>query len=289
MQIIVNGFISGTAIAVLALAFQCIYLPTRVFFIGMAGIYAMIPFVTWAVVKAGGPIWLGVVAGLVIAVLLSLICEWLIHLPMERKKASSGAHLIASLGASIVLVQITAMIWGNDTKSLRTGLDHVSQVGPLIITGAQWITLGSGLGLIFLFWLMLMKSDLGLRLRAMADNPIQFALFGYNLHLYRTFSFAIGGLLAAAASIATAYDVGFDPHTGLHAVLLAVVAVIIGGRGSFVGPVVGGLLLGLVRAQVVWHWSARWQEAVTFGLLALVLLLIPHGLFGQKMRLEAME
>ena len=82
---------------------------------------------------------------------------------------------------------------------------------------------------------------------------------------------------------------GFDPNTGLHAVLLAVVAMIIGGRGSFVGPVVGGLLLGIVRAQVVWHWSARWQEAVTFAMLAFVRLLLPHVLLGQRTRLEAAE
>ncbi|MEM9940185.1 MAG: branched-chain amino acid ABC transporter permease [Planctomycetota bacterium] len=289
MQIYVNGFISGTAIALLALAFQCVYLPTRVFFIGMAGIYAMVPFVAWAVLQAGGGAWLAVPAALIVGVVASLICEWLIHLPMEKKKASPAAHLIASLGASIVLVQITAMIWGNDTKSLRTGLDSVSNIGPVIVTGAQWVTLAVGVGLAAVFWFVLMKSDLGLRLRALADNPTQFALFGYNIHLYRTFAFAVGGTLAAAAALVTAYDVGFDPHTGLHAVLLAVVAVIIGGRGSFVGPVVGGLLLGVIRAQVVWHASARWQEAVTFALLAIVLLLIPHGLLGQKTRLEATE
>ncbi len=289
MQIIVNGIISGAAIAVLALAFQCIYLPTRVFFIGMAGVYAMTPFVAWSVLEAGGGWWLAIPIAALVAVLLCLVCEWLIHLPMEKKKASSGAHLIASLGASIVMVQITAMIWGDDTKSLRVGLDNVTHLGDVIVTGAQLVTLGVGVGFVIAFWGLLMKSDLGLRLRALADNPIQFALFGYNVHLYRTCSFIVGGLLATAASLVTAYDVGFDPHTGLHAVLLAVVAVIIGGRGSFIGPVLGGLLLGLVRAQVVWHWSARWQEAVTFALLAIVLLLLPHGLLGQKTRLEATE
>ena len=90
-----------------------------------------------------------------------------------------------------------------------------------------------------------------------------------------------------------AYDIGFGPHTGLHATLLAVVAVIIGGRSSFVGPIVGGLLLGLIcaldliHAQVVWHFSARWQDAATFAALALFLLLRPQGLFGQKTRIEA--
>ncbi len=277
------------SIALLALAFQIVYLPTRVFFIGMAGIYSLCPFVVWSFLNAGmgWPVAIGV--ALLLATLVGFLCEVLVHRPMESKKASSGAHLIASLGASIVLVQITAMIWGNETKSLRTNLDSLTHIGSVTITGAQWVTLGIGTGLILSFWLALMKSSLGLKLRALADNPIQFSLFGYYVPSYRAASFAAGGFLAGAAAIGTAYDVGFDPHNGLHAVLLAVVAVIIGGRTTFVGPVLGGLLLGLVRAEVVWHLSARWQEAFTFVLLAAVLLLLPQGLIGSKTRREAME
>lgn len=115
---------------------------------------------------------------------------------------------------------------------------------------------------------------------------MQFALFGYNVNIHRILAFGVAGLLASAASIASAYDTGFDPHVGLHAILLAVVAVIIGGRGSFLGPIIGGLILGILRAQVVWHFSSRWQEAATFGLLALVLLIRPQGILGRKTRVE---
>jgi branched-chain amino acid transport system permease protein len=104
---------------------------------------------------------------------------------------------------------------------------------------------------------------------------------------HRLIAFAFAGVFASVSSLLTAYDIGFNPYSGLYSVLIAVVAVIIGGRESFAGPAIGGLLLGLVRAQVVWHLSARWQEAVTFGVLACFLLLRPNGLFGQKIRLEA--
>jgi hypothetical protein len=58
MQIFINGLVSGAAIALLAVAFQAVYLPTRVFFIGLAGIYSATPFIAHAVMKAGGPGWL---------------------------------------------------------------------------------------------------------------------------------------------------------------------------------------------------------------------------------------
>jgi len=287
MQILINGLVAGSAIALLALAFQSVYLPTRVFFLGLAGIYSAIPFIAHAVLKSGGPIWLAALAGLAVAIILSLLCEWANHAPLARKRASEGAHLIASLGVYIVLVQVIAMIWGNDTKTLRSGLDAVTRFNGLVVTGAQWITLGAAAVLISGFAIFLMRTDIGLRLRALADNPTMFALYGYNIDQHRLFAFALCGFFAGASSLVTAYDIGFDPHTGLHTVLLAVVAVIIGGQGSFMGPVIGALLLGLLRSQVVWHFSARWQEAATFALLAAFLLLRPQGILGTKSRLEA--
>jgi len=287
VQILINGIISGSAIALLAVAFQAVYLPTRVFFIGLAGIYAITPFIAYAGRVYGWPWPLAIAAAVFVAIGLSLLFEWANHARLARRNAGEGVHLISSLGLYIVTVQVVAMVWGNDPKTLRIGLDSVSRFQGVIVTGAQWITLAAALLLLGGFALFLRRSTLGLRLRAMADNPVQFALFGYNVNSHRYLAFALAGFFAAAASLATSYDTGFDPHMGLHAVLLAIVAVIIGGQGSFLGPILGGLLLGILRAQVVWHFSARWQEAATFLLLALFLLLRPQGILGRQTRVEA--
>jgi branched-subunit amino acid ABC-type transport system permease component len=100
-------------------------------------------------------------------------------------------------------------------------------------------------------------------------------------------AFALSGLLGASASLLTAYDVGFDAYGGLWSLLLAVVAVIVGGRGTWFGPLVAGVMLGLIRAFVVWQLSASWESAVTFSLLIACLLFRPQGLLGRKTRLEA--
>lgn len=287
MQIILNGLISGSAIALLAVAFQMVYLPTRVFFIGLAGLYSLAPYLVFSAGKAGWPPAFGVAVAIAVVVALAVVCEWLNHARLTRKGASDGAHLISSLGIYIVLVQIIAILWGNETKTLRAGLDSTVHLGGAILAQSQLIMAGVAATLLLGVWVMLRASNIGLRLRALADNPTQFALFGYNVDAHRLIAFAFAGIFASASSLLTAYDLGFDPYTGLHSVLLAVVAVIIGGRHSFAGPAIGGLLLGLVRTQVVWHLSARWQEAVTFAVLAIFLLLRPHGLFGQRTRIEA--
>lgn len=287
MQIFLNGLISGAAIALLAVAFQAVYLPTRVFFVGLAGIYALAPFLTRSALSAGLGWRLAIVITVTACALVSFLCGWLNHGPLARRRASDSAHLIASLGSYIVLVQAIAMIWGNGSLTLRTGIGSTTHLGESMITSAQWITLGVSCGLLLAFAILLMHTDLGLRLRALADNPTMFALFGYDVSRHRVFAFVMSGIFASAASLVSAYDLGFDPHGGLHAVLLAVVAVIIGGQASFSGPVVGAFLLGVIRTQVVWYSSARWQEAATFGLLVLFLILRPQGLLGRRTRLEA--
>jgi branched-chain amino acid transport system permease protein len=130
-------------------------------------------------------------------------------------------------------------------------------------------------------------TNLGLQLRALADNPAQLSLHGYNTRRLRLLGFAIAGLLASVSAMLVAYDIGFDAHGGLTTLLLAIVALIVGGRGTWLGPALGGIAIGIVRAEVVWFLSAKWQDALTFALLAMFLFIRPQGLLGRKARLEA--
>jgi branched-chain amino acid transport system permease protein len=287
MQPIVNGLVSGSVIALFAVAFQAVYLPSRVFFIGLAGVYTLAPFLAQSAHSRGWAWSVAIIVAIVGGVCISLFCEWLNHGPLARKGASTGAHMISSLGLYMMLVQVVAIIWGPDTRSLRTGLDSTHEFYGVSVAPAQWMALTISVCLLSLFAAVLMHSNIGLRLRALADNPAQFALTGHNVSQYRFLAFALAGAFAAASSLITAYDIGFDPYVGLHVMLLAVVAVVIGGRGTFYGPVLGALILGVVRSQVVWHWPGQWQEAATFGLLGFFLLLRPQGLVGRKINLEA--
>jgi branched-chain amino acid transport system permease protein len=287
LQILVNGMISGAAVALMATAFQAVYLPTRVFFVGLAGVYTLAPFVAYSVTTLGGGFMLAVAAALLACIGTSVLCEWGNHARLARREASGSAHLLASLGIYIASVQAIAMIWGNNAKTLKSGIDVTMQLGGVVVTGAQALTFGVALTLLLVFATALHWTGLGLRLRALADNPVQFALLGYDINRHRMMAFAVGGLLAAVGSLVVAYDIGFDPFVGLEALLLAVVAVIVGGRDSFVSPALAAVLNGMIRAQIVWNFGAKWQDVATFMILVVCLFMRPDGLLGQRRRLEA--
>jgi branched-chain amino acid transport system permease protein len=214
MQILLNGLITGLTIAVLALAFTVVYLPTRVFHVALGGIYVLVPFVTWAGIQLKMPWFLAVLLAVLASLIVSLLCEAFNHRRLERKGAGSGVHLVSSLGIYIILVQTVALIWGNETKVLRVGLDGVIKFSGIVLTNAQiWAAIASSVVLgCFYGWLK--YSQLGLEFRALADNAKEFALRGYNVDRLRLLAFGLSGLLGAVSSLLVAYDIGFDPNGG---------------------------------------------------------------------------
>lgn len=286
VQIFVNGLIAGVAIALTAIALQIVYLPTRILYFGLAGLYSLAPFIYVAsrgdLGDAGA-----VVCTVLVIVGLALAIERFNHAPLARKHASSGAHFLSSLGISIVLINIAATVWGAGTRRVSNALEPIVEVGGIIFARSQLITATTSTLLIVTFLVVLSRTRLGLRLRALADNPTQFGLYGYDVGAHRLAAFGLSGFFVVASSLLTAQEFGFDAFDGLDAILFALVAIVVGGRLSFVGPIVGAMILGLVQVGVSWCFSERWAEAFTFLVLAIFLLAKPEGLLGKKARVEA--
>ena len=287
MQVLINGMIQGLLFALMGVAFALVYNTTRVFHVALGAIFALAPYVYMTSLNFGLPSWLAYAPTIIICCIAGLLCEILLHWPFSRKMAPPEVHLIGSLGMFLVIIQVIVLIWGNDTQVLRSGVDKVYTFGAIhLAKGQVYSALLSICALILIFAFLFVKSEVGLNFRAMADNPILLSLMGRNVRLIRIYIFLLSALAAALASTASALDVGFDPYIGMNAVLIGMIVTIIGGRGSFIGAVIAGLLLGIIRSQVAWYSSARWEETVTFIILALILFFRPQGLFGRKLRLE---
>lgn len=123
-------------------------------------------------------------------------------------------------------------------------------------------------------------------IRAVRDNPTLSSVMGVDLGLVRLLVLAVGSALGGVSAILTALDVGMDPQVGLPMLLTAAVALIIGGVGTFSGPVAGAFLIALLQSLLIWKISARWVDTFTFGLLILCLVFRPQGLLSRQRRIE---
>ena len=286
MQYLVNGVISGLAVALMAMAWQIVYLPTRVLFVALAAIYAFAPFVATSMLDLGWSLTSAASASVLAAAALGALCELLNHGPLSRRGASETAQFVTSLGLYMVLVQAITLRWGGQTHTLRSGIEPAFHFGAVELLQSQMATAAIAILAIAVTVGFLLATPAGLRFRALSENPTALALLGYDIGLYRLTCFSASAALAAVVSLMSAYSVGFDPYLGLNSTLVALAAVLIGGRGSFVGPLIAGLGLGVTRAVTEWVLSPQWQDPITFGLLTLVLFVRPHGFVHRATRLE---
>lgn len=285
LQFIINGLITGLLYSLLALGFALVYNTTHIFHIAAAGIYVFAAYMFWwLAVSCGLPVAVAAVLAIVLTMGLSWLSEAGMYRPLRKKKSSLSVVMIASIGLMTVIVNVIAMLFGNETKVLGgTALRTYSLLGLLISTPQFYQLIVSLVALIaFLFFLD--RTRFGMKLRALSADETLYETLGYNKQ--RTFSgvFLFSGAFVGLASCLTVYDVGMDPHMGMTVLINAMVAMIIGGVGRFGTCVLGGVLLGVLQSLTVFCFAANWQNAVTFAVLLLFLFLRPQGIAGYKQR-----
>jgi branched-subunit amino acid ABC-type transport system permease component len=131
---------------------------------------------------------------------------------------------------------------------------------------------------------LLRSTKLGRVFRAVANDPGLAAAQGVPNDTVALFALAAGSALAGLAGLLTALDVHAHPTMGMNALMLAVVAMIVGGSGNVWGIAAGALLVALAREFGVWKVSSQWQDAIVFAILIPFLLFRPHGFCGGALK-----
>lgn len=268
-------------ISLLSLAFSVVYMPTKVFYLALGGVFSIVPYVVNICLQHNFPWYLSVVAGVIFSVLLSVVIELVNHNRLNKKKASVEAHLIASLGMYIVITQFIIFIWGNGWRVLRYKVGLSYNFNGVIVTEIQVLSLVVSMIVILLYLFLLKNTGLGIILKALSDNEIQLSLLGYNVHIYRLIAFALSGLLCSICSILMAYDIGYEPNIGIIILLNAIVSFMVGGRNIIFGPIIGSIVFGIISSWVEWNLGGRWDEVFTLFLMVILLFIRPKGIMGQ--------
>lgn len=287
LQFIVNGLCAGALFGLAALGLSLIYNVTRVFHFAHGAVYTTAAYLLLFFLTKTG---MGVLPAMAIAVtgamLLGVLIDRLFYQPLAEQNSGGTAAILTSLGLYIVVINIIALLFGNETKILRSGIETTFEYGPVIVTRIQVLQVAVFIGLLLLTALLLKFSKYGQLIRAVADNGKLAEALGLETKKARLLAFAYGSGLAAVAACLSALDVGLDPYIGMPVTLIAAVAMIFGGIRVFGAAAIGGVTIGVIQNLVVWQTSAKWQAAVTFVILLAVLILRPQGLFTPKKRLE---
>nr|VFJ43282.1 MAG: branched-chain amino acid transport system permease protein [Candidatus Kentron sp. FM]VFJ43957.1 MAG: branched-chain amino acid transport system permease protein [Candidatus Kentron sp. FM]VFK06024.1 MAG: branched-chain amino acid transport system permease protein [Candidatus Kentron sp. FM] len=287
LQLTANGLVNGALYAVLAVGFGLVWRSLRVFHVAYGGLFVVCAYIFYTLVVQAN---LSPFSAIPVTVICAALIGWGVELGFYRlfyeKKAASGVVLIASLGVFIALENAVALVFGNELQTVPRGLVPTWELGPVVLTELQIIESLSGAAVVALFWLLTRRLRLFKALWAMGDQPELIPVLGLPLYGLRALVLALGTALAAIPACLLTLDIGIDPHMGMSYLLIAAVAVLVGGIDRYGGWIIGAVVLALLQSLVVWQFSARWMDLITFGLLVTMLVFRPEGLMARHRRME---
>lgn len=280
-QILISGVALGAAYALIAIGFTIVFATKRI-----------INFAHGEFVMLGGvlAVYLSQAIGLPmpIAILLTLACvavgaAILYLVVLDRQAGDPLSQIMITLGLAIAIKGLVQVAIGKGTLFLSplSSVTHWSAFGLYLNPQAAWIVCTlmvfvTALAVIF------RTTWLGLSMRAVALNPYAAVLMGVAPRWVAASAFVIAGLFGAAAGALLAPIASASYDNGLFLGLKGFGAAVLGGLGSPLGAVVGGLLLGLAESISAGYISSAYKDAITLSMLLLVLMFFPQGLLGGR-------
>ncbi len=283
LQLLATGLVVGSLYALCALGWGLIYGTTLHFHVAHGAVFSLAAYFAYVGQKVLHlPLAAAVVAAILAASAAGLLIDLLLYQQLERRGALRTSLFIASLGLLILIENLLAIVFTPDPMRLDIGvLDSSLVLGPVFLTWLHVLTVVLALAGYVALMLFLNRSRWGQAIRAAASSPEMARTVGIDIKRVHLLTYAIGSALAAPAGILVAMDVGAEPFRGTRFVLLASVAVIMGGIGSIPGALLGGLFLGLLENVGIWQLPSEWQSAISFGVFLLFIVLRPRGFFGR--------
>lgn len=282
VQFTLNALSLGSLYALMALGMVMVYGVLRL--VNLAyGELLMVAGYTLLVLGDGPLPWLAVaVIAIVVAAGTSLLTERIAFRPVRSNSLS--AMIITSFAVSTLLQNAALLIVSPRPRAVRVPeiLSENITVGGVSIGVANVLTLVVSVGVLLALNLLLRRSTLGIALRAASDDFVMTRLLGIRADRVIAMAFAISGLLAGVVGLFWIARIGsVNPTIGAGPLLIALIAIVIGGMESMTGALVGGYLLGVLTVgmeTVLPQGLLDFREAFTFAIVILVLLVRPEGI-----------
>ncbi|MBV9275241.1 MAG: branched-chain amino acid ABC transporter permease, partial [Verrucomicrobia bacterium] len=224
-------------------------------------------------------------SAMIFCAVIGMLIERIAYRPLRDRPRLTV--LITAIGVSLFLQNMTQFFVGPQPQAFKQLIPvrAIEGLGDLTILSSQAAIILSTVVLMIVLRLIVMKTKLGLAMRALSVNPTACSLMGVNNGLVISFTFALGSALAAAAGILVAMDSpSINPLMGNLPGIKAFVAAVLGGIGNITGAVVGGLIIGVLETLVEGYGFPQLRDAIAFAALIIILLYKPTGIFGRVER-----
>jgi len=280
VEFLLNGLVLGALYVLMALGLSIIFGMIGVINFAHGALFTLGAYAAFQVKDA-----LGFAGALVVAPVLVGLFGMLIEATLLRRLYLQDPlqGLLLTFGLAMVLEQGIRLVWGLSPKAFNMppAFAGALTLGPLTYSKYRSFILVSVILLIVGLMLFLQKTPIGTIVRAGSRDPMMVRLLGISLTPVLTLVFGLGAAFAAIAGVLSAPLAGVQPAMGVNVGTAAFVVVTIGGLGSFWGAIISGLLVGQVVSLSI-YFQPRAAEASMYVLMAVILLVRPRGLMGER-------
>ena len=288
VQYVLAGLVIGVIYSLMALGITFIYSIMKMINWAMGEFFMIGSYVQYcllATVLGPSRWWLALPVAMASVFLLGLAVQRLLLRPMyvggiERRDEYATIITIALM----ILFRNLAIVLGGPNQYAPKDYARPVSLGPLPLSGNRFVALVGTVVLLGLFFLVIRKTWVGRALRGSAQNRVGIQTAGVDVLRLDMIAFGVGVALAAAAGALLAPDFLVYPENGSISTFKGFEIIVIGGLGSIMGSIVGGVLLGVIEALGSVFVSAAYKDLYGFVLLIALLVVRPTGLFGERER-----
>lgn len=216
----------------------------------------------------------------IVAVFLVTLMSVIMYLTLFRPTVEAPLNgFIVSLGLILVLQGLAVELWGPYTKSLIPPFEGVIDIGGVRLARQRIFTIFATLAILGAFFLFLKYTKLGMAMRGVAEDKEVASWMGVPVAAVVALTFALGGALAAIAGGLLGALFPVNAFIGEKFVVKGFAVALLGGLGNVAGALVAALIIAMVETAVTAYFLSQWADGFAFGIIVLVLLIRPQGLF----------
>lgn len=277
VTIVVVGMAMGSAYAMAGIAFNLMHSTSKVLAF-TTGFYVMLGGVLGAYLISvlGWPVWLGFLGTLLVGAVTGLITEF-VAVRRVLSRIDQHLYVLSTLALSIIIQEAVGLWWGTEPRPFPNifGLQGTGLADPRYYAPVVCMLLV--LGIVEWFY---RRTMYGKAFRAVSQDAFAARARGIPEAKMRVLSYAMAGVIGALTGFAVGRLTFAYFQIGHTFTMYGFIALAVGGLGSNIGAVIGGLILGVILELANYMFGGIYMEAVALGVLMLVLVIMPKGIFG---------
>jgi branched-chain amino acid transport system permease protein len=281
---LLHGLVFGAALGLLALGLTVIFGLLGVMNFAHGELFMLGAYAGLGVIGATGSFWVALLAAPLIVGAVSAVTEVATLRPIYAREPLYG--LILTFGLALVFREGVRQIWGGDMRRILPPFPGSTPILGMTYPNYRLFLLAMSAMVLVAIWLFFTRTRAGIIVRAAVQDAEMLDGLGVNVRRVFTLTFAASGALAALAGLLLAPVFTVYPQMGVEMILLAFIVVILGGMGSLGGSVVAAFIIGIAQSMFSLWMNPQRVAIAIFGIMIVVLIVRPRGLFGREGVLE---